>query len=734
MAVSRDDKISLHQWEQAKEIFEIAVELESHARDRYLVDACANNLALFDEVRELLDYHDRASSFLQEPPAQSAEHLARPVFSTGEFVAGRFRIMRLIGHGGMGEVYVAYDVELGELIALKTLRPGLLADARMISFFKQEVHLARLVTHRNVCRIFDIFWHQGRGGDEVAVLTMEYLPGETLLERIRACGPFSSSEALPIVRQIGDGLDAAHRFAIVHGDFKSSNVMLVPQPDDTTRVVIMDFGLARDQHSAPGRLDESQVAGTPAYIAPEQLRGNPLTVASDIYAFGVVLFEMLTGRLPFQGGQGTLITLKGQQPEPPSPRDYAEKLELAWESTVLKCLDCDPNKRPSSAAAIPGLLTRKVAWSLQRRLAIATISLVILIGIFLERPHVINSEAEAAVDGARVALENDSKEGFAKAIEDYRRAIQADPKWAQPWAELAYTYAAASNARYIEGKSALRQAREAALQAIALDPSLAKAHGALAWTQSLDFDEWPKAEESFRRALELSPNDAQIRYWFGVHLRKKGRFKEAEEQDRRALNLTHRRDPNVWCELAFLYWTSNQIPKLKQHMEEQLKTYPNFAYGRYLNARLLKIEKRFDQAEEELSFAEKLGVNPVTAMVERASLEEYRGDFFKARYYVAKLEEAAHRQEIDGLLLAGIYVGLHDYDAAFATLEEAYQRRDNTLLSLATSPVVQPLRGDPRYQSLLNRLHFSDQIMQQMEFNSSSPSGELRHRNRTGTS
>jgi Tfp pilus assembly protein PilF len=344
-------------------------------------------------------------------------------------------------------------------------------------------------------------------------------------------------------------------------------------------------------------------------------------------------------------------------------------------------------------------------------------TVAVIFAILTFRPHYINPNAQTALDAAGVAIENPSKDGFSKAIEEYKRATALEPKWAQAWAELAYAYAAASNARYIDGQTALRESRTAALRAIQIDPSLAKAQGALAWTQSLDFDEWPKAEDSFRTALKLSPEDGQIHYWFGVHLRKKGRYKEAEQHDQLALRFTHQRDPNIWCELAFLYWTSGQVSKLHQHLQEQMKTFPNFPLTRFLSARLLKIEGDFRNAEDELSFAEKLGLNPLTILVERASLEKYEGNVGAARRDIARIVEASHITEVDGLLLAGDYAGLNEYDEAFAVLEAAYRRKDNTLLSLATSPVIQPLRQDPRYISLLKRLHFTDQIMQQIGFN-----------------
>src|SRR5262249_19669145 len=152
-----------------------------------------------------------------------------------------------------------------------------------------------------------------------------------------------------------------------------------------------------------------------------------------------------------------------------------------------------------------------------------------------------------------------------------------------------------------------------------------------------------------RKALRLDPEDGQIRYWFGVYLRKMGRFKEAEEQDKSALALTHKRNPNIWCELDFLYWTSGQLSKFHDDITDQLAAYPNVGFTQYLYARLLKLEGKFDQADQVLSFAEQLKMNKVSVLVERASLEEYRGDLSKARKYVAQLDEISRTQEVDGV-------------------------------------------------------------------------------------
>lgn len=278
------------------------------------------------------------------------------VFHVGDVVAYRFRIVRYLARGGMGELYEAEDLELHERVALKTIVSAIANDERSILLFKREVHLARQVTHSNVCRIFDVFRHrpagEGNPAGEVVFLAMELLHGETLRDRLARDGRLSTADALSIVRQMAAGLAAAHRVGVVHRDFKSHNVMLVDPtpPERELRAVVTDFGLARrsahdDQTSVALLGDASDVSGTPAYMAPEQVEGGPVTPAADIYALGVVLFEMVTGILPFSAETPLRTAIKRLQEPAPSPRTHRPDLDVVWEGTILRCLARAPEDR-----------------------------------------------------------------------------------------------------------------------------------------------------------------------------------------------------------------------------------------------------------------------------------------------------------------------------------------------------------------------------------------------------
>ena len=262
-----------------------------------------------------------------------------PGLADGEVLAGRFKIVRFIARGGMGEVYEAEDQVLRERVALKTIRPDVAGDERTMERFLREVHLARSVTHPNVSRTFDVFHHGA-----LAFLTMELLGGETLTDRLKS-GRMTPAQALPIVEQMAAALAAAHEAGIVHRDFKSANVML--EPDERrpggVRVVVTDFGLAR--RDRPGRgsaapLTETEaVLGTPDYMAPEQIEGRAITPATDVYALGVVIYEMVTGEQPFEGDTPLSVALKKLKEAAPSPRRLAPDLPPVWEKTILRCLE-----------------------------------------------------------------------------------------------------------------------------------------------------------------------------------------------------------------------------------------------------------------------------------------------------------------------------------------------------------------------------------------------------------
>jgi eukaryotic-like serine/threonine-protein kinase len=313
-------------------LVELALALPPDERESYLRTACAGDSQLFSQVWNYVQAEQRMKGFLLDPlyPPALSEH----PFEPGDLLDDRFRIVREVAQGGMGIVYEALDEKLERRIALKCAKAG---------FGKRlppEVRHASEISHPNVCKIFEIHT-ASTGQGEVDFLTMEFLEGQTLSERLRG-GPLPEAEARTIARQLCAGLAEAHRNQVIHGDLKSNNVILTTGADRALRAVITDFGLARRPEAAQRTAQSGTLGGTPDYMAPELWKGGKASIASDVYALGVILYELASGRLPYG-------------PETPPEERATRKPPAAnpkWDHILARCLDPDPAERFRDADAV----------------------------------------------------------------------------------------------------------------------------------------------------------------------------------------------------------------------------------------------------------------------------------------------------------------------------------------------------------------------------------------------
>jgi hypothetical protein len=271
----------------------------------------------------------------------SSDSISHGRFAPGTLLDGRYRIIGLLGKGGMGEVYRADDLRLGQPVALKFLPDGLRDEPVRLAQFHNEVRTARQVSHPNVCRVYDIGEVDG-----IPYISMEYVDGENLATSLRRIGRFPEDKAADIARQLCSGLAAAHQRGVIHRDLKPANVML----DGSGRVRIMDFGLA-----AAGRIEDVR-AGTPAYMAPEQLLGREVTQRSDIFALGLVIYELFTGRRAFTATSIGDLVNQHESRSFARPSEVVSAIDTAIDHVIQRCLDPDPDRRPASALAVAAAL------------------------------------------------------------------------------------------------------------------------------------------------------------------------------------------------------------------------------------------------------------------------------------------------------------------------------------------------------------------------------------------
>jgi tetratricopeptide (TPR) repeat protein len=550
-------------WPRVKEIFAAASELPGDERADYVHQAAAGDPAVEREVLRLLHLDEGAEEWLAglRPPT-AVVHSAADLhaFFPGQMLAGRYEIQQFLAVGGMGEVYSAHDLQLDQRIAIKVIA-GELATADQLSLLKREVQAARRIQHANVCRVFDLVQTEVARGRSAVFLTMELLEGETLSQKLHREGALTERRAMPLIRQMVAALSAAHKAGVIHGDFKSSNVMIVPREGGSARAVVTDFGLAR--RLAPGRgqtllsLSHGSLAGygTPAYMSPEQIQGGKASQSADIYALGVVLYEMLTGELPYGEESPLAMAVKKSREPPVAPESLSPALRRTWSAAILKCMAAEPGRRFADVREVLTHLEtrtrRGLWWKLIRRrhrrvLRIAAVTAGMVAVLALARwLWPAEPGAQAVADWQQGVYDLQAGEPVAaarrleRAITQHRLPPVAHAYLAWAWHELGFTDKAEAELAAARRKPLQpetdRQFEEAAAAELHGQPQQARAilarRGVLADLALID-DQLgrPTAADEWKQVAAQLPNHPAAHLRLAQAEAKQGQWKQAERE------------------------------------------------------------------------------------------------------------------------------------------------------------------------------------------------------------
>ena len=455
-------KMTPELWQRLKPLFHEALQVTPSRRSTFVHAACDGDHELENALERLLEAEQEGTGPIDIPLVAigNRRYAWSARFEPGELVLGRFRIVRQIGKGGMGEVYDSEDLQLGR-IALKTIRADLAGSPETFERFRQEVQLARRVSGRQVCRIHELYLLPADGRhDATAFLTMEYLDGTTLSSWVEKNGPFTWKEALRIASEICEGLRLIHENGIIHRDLKSVNIMLCEQEGDL-RIVLMDFGLAHDFNAevrakqgsggagSRGRSSAPKILGTPESMAPEQFEGGEVSPATDIYALGVVLYELVTGVHPYAAETPVAAAIRRARPPRP-PSSIRPGLPRQLDRVIDRCLQYDPERRFQTAGEVERALRAGPAsleslrsdrpWVLWLAAALVLVSLTAVGFLFWRSEQYYRPAPEALrwYDGGVAAL----REGnYVKATRSLQEAIAHDGHFAMAHARLAEAWA-----------------------------------------------------------------------------------------------------------------------------------------------------------------------------------------------------------------------------------------------------------------------------------------------------
>ena len=822
---ARIENMNSERMKQVEELYHKASALDPGRRADFLVEACADDSALRAEVESLLSCEDAAHSFLEAPAFQkhmtsSAGKGTISADLTGREM-GRYTVCERLGAGGMGIVYRALDARLGRTVALKVLPPDVTADAERRTRFVREARAASALNHRNIITIFDI-----DRVDDIDFITMEYVPGRTLQDLIGG-RELTAADSLNIAGQIVSALIAAHAAGIVHRDIKPANVMIAGHPDGPLQAKVLDFGLAKLSEPAPSdetrseEMTKGSIVGTASYMSPEQAEGKPVDARSDIFSFGCVLYEMLSGRRAFRG-ESNLAILSAVLKDTPEP---LPGVAASLQNVVSRCLQKDPALRiqsavelkivleaclPASTASsgtvktiavlpftnlrgdrendyfsdglteemigaltrLPGLrVTARTSafalrdknldireigarlnvehilegsvrssgnrvrvtaqlvnaasgyhlWSerydremrdvldIQDEIAhaiVSTLQVHLAKDTALVRRHTESPEAYSLYLRGRHYQEKHTPEGYSRARQCFEQALAADSRFTLALLGLAEFHWQNAFYGFRNPKEALAGAKEAVARALEINNALAEGHAQLGTILGIADRDWQAAGASFRRALALDADSPYVLFRYAnFYLWPRGQTEEAAALIERALSV----DP-LWVlahwVLAYYTYARRQYDLAIDHLMAVVEMEPSFYLAHCVLGLAHAQEGRSAEAVRAFEKACELSPgNPFTRGMLAYGLGK-AGRNQEAIAMIDKLGEDARHSYVPAKSLMFACAGLNDAPGVLAWLEKSLDDRDPmTIMNLKQEPILDFVRPDPRYQSLLRKIN-----------------------------
>jgi len=604
---------------------------------------------------------------------------------------GRYRITSMLGAGGMGEVYLAHDERLSRNVAIKILGGGPNADEEAQLRMLREARLIATIDHPNVCTIYEI-------GEEAEqpYIVMQYVQGETLGQRMRR-GRLSLAEVVDIARQIAAALGEAHRHGIVHRDIKPGNVML----SASGIVKVLDFGLAKAFLRAPDDATEQLisrpdvVAGTTPYMSPEQLLGEPLDGRSDIFSLGVMLYELATGKRPFDRRTvaATINAILMAEPEPLTNSDL-----LALEPIILRALAKPVSRRFPDASAMHEALN-----SISETRSAVRLST-------LSQPSATTS---TAVDPAaeklylrgRAQWNKRHPEAIRQAIALFNEAVEIDPMHANSYAGLADAYMMLGFLQVIAPRDVIPKAKASALRAIELNPNLAEPHASLGYLAGMFEWDWPTAQRELQEAMRLDPKNPWAPHWYGTLAVPKSRD-EALEMVKRAHELDPL-SPIIHTAIGVVHHMRREYTAALRLYMQVLDTEAAFAPAHYYAGLTYEQTNDYDSAFANFTRAAEIATRGGLFLGALGHCCGVSGRTDQAREILSELETRARERYVSPYNIMLVHLGLGDRAQTLEFLERALEDRTAWLWYTPLEPRFDGIRDDARFRELVARYGLS---------------------------